>query len=442
MKQIAEQNKTFRGSDPTWANACVGENGNPQIYEYASGYASAANTLLQEVIKNEGSSLYVDTFIYPICFNIRHAIELFLKATAVSLEQLAKIRSTAIPHFDLAGSHDLGNIWNYVREHAMPFDSRYVELLEKLNPYIVDVAETDATGQVFRYPFDLDNKKHLTSVSVINVVILKDRWSIQEKLLRNLNRLNEDLLDEYSWGGFTSKLSRPQLAKIAEALPPRDHWSMPDFSIAKATICKTYNLSSNDFCKALNVIQSRRELAAICSHVVPIAGLDSAALLQFLDIWMEMHDLNKVVALIDDFDPGVEIYQPDAKEIWDYHEKTMKLRDKLVETLKPEAFGALRALFNFDRDEKYSEIFEKLLSQYQKEAEKYSENSAAYLEAARHLLQKTSGITSILNSLNFLGQKELVGVVVDRYKLKEHIDRLIEPSERARARLLQGQAYV
>nr|WP_315227077.1 hypothetical protein [uncultured Albidiferax sp.] len=436
-----KQNATFKGWEPTWANACVGENGNPQIYEYASGYASAANLLLDQVIEKEGRSLYVDIFIYPICFNMRHAIELFLKAAAVSLEQLAKIRSSAIPAFDLTGSHDLGNIWTYVREHASQFDLRYVELLTELNRYVADVAEIDATGQVFRYPFDLDNNKHLTSVSVINVVILKERWAILERLLKNLNRLNDDLLIEYGWGGFTAKLSRLQLAQIAAALPARDQWSLLEFDQVKSDLCKKYTLSSNDFSKALHAIQSRRELAAICGHVIPIPGLDVSALQQFLEIWMKKHDLAKIVAPPSEFDPGRDFVEPNFEEMISYYEESEKLQKELVKTVKPGAFAALRALFYFDREDAFSEVFEKLLIQYQKASAEYANVPASYFNDARHLLEKTSAFVSILNSLNFLGQAEMVNAVVDRYQLHGQVSKLLEPSERARARILQGHLY-
>ena len=39
-------NKTFTGSGPTWANACVGDNGQPNYIEYSKGYSKAANLLL------------------------------------------------------------------------------------------------------------------------------------------------------------------------------------------------------------------------------------------------------------------------------------------------------------------------------------------------------------------------------------------------------------
>lgn len=442
MKQISEQNATFMGCEPTWANACVGENGNPQIYEYASGYASAANVLLDQVIKNKGISMYVDTFIYPICFNMRHAIELFLKAAAVSLEQLANIRSTPIQPFDLSGSHDINNIWGYVKKHASHFDLRYEKLMIELDQHVIDIAEIDATGQVFRYPFDLENNKHLTSLSVINVVVLKKRWAMLERLLKNLHRLNDDLVTEYGWGAFTAKLSRLQLARIAAALPSRNRWSSPEFSQAKSAIRTEYNLSSNDFSKALDVIQNNRELAAVCAHVIPIPGLNATALIQFFDIWTKKHNLKIIIAPSTNMTPDLEFSKPDIDEMILHHEESKKLRKELVEIIKPDAFAALCALFYFDREEKFSKIFEQLLDQYQISSKKYINIPAEYLNDARHLLEKTAAFTSILNSLNFLGQVELVNAVVDRYQIHDHVSTLLEPSNRARAHLLQCRSYV
>lgn len=70
-------NQTFTGSEPTWANACVGDNGQPNYIEYSKGYSKAANLLLNNVLNTRGKE--VDLYIYPICFNMRHSIELRIK---------------------------------------------------------------------------------------------------------------------------------------------------------------------------------------------------------------------------------------------------------------------------------------------------------------------------------------------------------------------------
>lgn len=440
MKQIAGQNATFRSAEPTWANACVGENGYPQIYEYASGFASATNLLLDQVISNEGTTLHVDTFIYPICYNMRHAVELFLKSTAVSLEKLAEIRGRAIPKFDLVGSHDLGKIWTYVNDIAVAFDQRYHTVVEALDQHIIDIASIDSTGQVFRYPFDIGNNKHLTAISVVNVIVLKKRWTELEKHLRHLSHLSDLLVTEYGRGAFTASLSRAQLAKIAAALPARAQWGTDAFSLAKSKVRQKFKLSSNEFCKALKIIQERRELASLCSHVVPIPGLDAAALVRFFDIWLQIHDLREVLAEPDTFDRGLDFFAFDFEGMKAQQVLKHKAVVAMVETIAPETFAALHALFYFQREDQFSEVFEKALRLAQERVKQYAETPAQYANDSRHLLEKTGALSEILNSLNFLGQTTLLNAVVERYHLETYKERLLRPSEHARSRLLQSCA--
>ncbi|MDQ0083776.1 hypothetical protein J2W35_004142 [Variovorax boronicumulans] len=438
MTQMAGQNATFRGDEPTWANACVGENGDPQIYEYASGFASAANLLLDQVISNRGLTLYVDTFIYPICFNMRHAVELFLKSAATSLGRLAEIRGTATPKFDMAGSHDLGKIWAYVKEHALAFDQRYHATIGSLEPYVVDFASIDSTGQVFRYPFDIDNKKHLVALSIVNVIVLKKRWSELEKRLKDLASLGDGLLTEYRWGAFTANLSRVQLAEIAAAMPARAKWNTDAFDVAKTAMQQKFKLSNNEFSKALTIIQGRRELASLCEHVVPIPGVDAASLMRFFDIWLQLHDLDEILAEPETFDPIVDFDAVSLKDMLARHEIKKKAVQEMVENVTPETFAALHALYYFQQDEECSEAFERTLRFAHNVASHYEQSLAPYANDARHLLEKTRAMPDILNSLNYLGQTELVNAVVGHYQLEARRARLLEPSERARARICLG----
>ena len=331
MKHIAQQNSTFRSSEPTWANACVGDNGYPQIFDYASGFADAANLLLDQVIKDHGLSHHVDNFIYPICFNMRHAAELFLKAATVSLQKLYKIRGQAIEPFDLEGSHDLGKIWSYVKSNALAFDERYNKLIEALSRGLNDIAEIDSTGQVFRYPFDRENNKHLVAVSVINIIVIRDQWRPLERQLRNLDRLNDDLLLEYAQGAFTAHLSRYQLGKIAAALPRRESWGTAAFNAAKASIRSTYALSGNEFSKALNIIQECRDLAALFGYVTDIPGLKEESIGRFFDIWSKMHDLGRMLKPVDEnFDPGISFFDMDPEELRRQRELDAALKRELI----------------------------------------------------------------------------------------------------------------
>lgn len=287
------RNQTFRGCEPTWANACVGENGSPQIIDYANGFTAAAHILLDKVIEDEGIHHYVDDLIYPIAFNIRHAIELRLKATAVSLKKLSTYREK-IPDFDLAGSHDIGLIWRYIKENSGSLDKRYAPLIAKLNRYIVDIANVDATGQVFRYPFSNENKKHLVEVAVINLVLLKCKLEKFEKILGQRHDLNIELLEEYALNSHTPKLSRADLFEVAKRLPPRSKWGESNFNDVKERIKAEFSIGSRELSRAIKIIQGHFELAQYI-HATPRLPNTSMPLLDlFLDCWVRLHDLDRI----------------------------------------------------------------------------------------------------------------------------------------------------
>jgi hypothetical protein len=437
MKHINSENSTFQGGEPTWANACVGDNGNPQIFEYASGFASAANVLLSEVIKREGFDFYVDFYVYPICFNMRHAVELFLKGVVENLVQLANIRDVKIPELNVSKSHDLGRIWAYVKENSVAADERYSSVINALDEYVVDIARIDSTGQVFRYPFDVDNKKHLTDLAVVNLILLKKRFNALESQLKELNRLSEALLSEYRWGTFTAHLSRAQLVEMALALPRRDQWGA-GFDDVKNKLKNKYKISSRELSEALKLIQKRHEIAAFIDVVVEIPEVNFQTLKIFIDNWLKMHDIEEIKNPSDlDFEPFDQEEFTFEKMI-KWHEKKEESCDTLMEAMSPECFASIRTLFNFYRESPYSEVFDKLLVIYRGEAERYLEHPNEYKRSAMHLLEKTNAFEGILNSLNFVGQEDLVDSVFSEYGLNEAKARLLETSETLKKRLKEG----
>lgn len=425
-------NNTFRAAEPTWANACVGENGNPQIYEYAAGFASAAKSLLDSVIAEEGLELPVDMLIYPICFNMRHAVELFLKSTVASLGRVAAIRNRKLPPFDMVGTHDLGKVWTYVKEHAGALDVRYRDHVDGLEPYVQDIAELDATGQVFRYPFDTEQKKHLVDVSVINVLVLKQRFEELERRLQQLAKLNDDLVDEYRWGTFTSKLSRAQLVEVARQLPPRAKWREPAFDTTKAALRQAYGLSSTDFSRAICQIEKRHEMASLLGLVVAIPGLTDTLLETFFDEWVNLHGLE---ALRTPQEPKVvSSGEVSVRAMLDWREKRLASASALMATIQPRAFASLEALFYFDREHPLSEAFEAVLEDSLRDAASYND-PLRFRQAVEDLLVKTSALENVVNSLDFLGHGASGDLLLTRYGLLEVRERLLERSASRKRRV-------
>ena len=151
MKSVttAKINSTFCAADPWWANACVGNNGDPSYVDYSQGFSTAANVLIDQVLAGEGIKLSVDTLIYPVCFNMRHSVELRLKGAIQELIEIAEIKALKIS-FDLTGSHDIGNIWSFFKEQSEKIDHRYTFINNLIHSTIHDIASIDATGQTFR----------------------------------------------------------------------------------------------------------------------------------------------------------------------------------------------------------------------------------------------------------------------------------------------------
>lgn len=419
-------NKTFRGSNPTWANACVGENGAPGIIDYASGFATAANVLLDSAIAARGIKLTVDTLVYPVCFAMRHAIELFLKSAAENLIFIGEMRGTTHPSFSHKESHDLHLIWRYVKDHAIATDERLTEIIGKLDEHVLDIAAIDSSGQVFRYPFDLDNKKHLTEISIINFLVLKVRFNEAEQLLIQLTRMTEMLLEEYRRGTFTKKLSRHQLHQLATELPPRTAWKEASFGEVKAALMVKYKLSSNDFCKALTLIQKRHEMAACIGIQVSIPGLTQDALKRFFDQWCKVNELKNVIA-------------PPPPKIVGFAGLHDALQDAanrkaaanaLAKEISPVEFSAIQALFEFEAEAPVSEVFEQVLAIHQKQIDRHRADPDEYLRVLSRMMGKTRAFERILYSLDLLGQTKTLEAVLVRYELEPAREKLLERSQR------------
>lgn len=430
------ENKTFRGSEPAWANACVGDNGSPQIIDYANGFATAAHALIDQVILARGINLSVDQFVYPVCFNMRHAVELHLKATIDKLGIIQSLKGKSVlPEIKIASTHDVKIVWSYITEHAPQIDKRYKPRLRALTEYVGDVAAIDPTGQVFRYPFDTENKKHLVDVAVISMIVLKDRFSKLESLLSDLNYLNEELIDEYHCGSFTSKLSRHDLFELASKLPKRSLWSSDEFANAKVALRNEFTLSSNDFSRALNVIQTNYEMSQLIDAVSPLEELTASTLQAFFDCWTCLHDIEELrKPPTFTLDAGIH----DPSEIFDTLQQEASLRKEIWSSLSSvitsPQLAELSALFYFGNHMQYSEHFAEDREANKKDP-RFSPDRLK--ETAFNLLLKTSALTNVLNSLNFLGQESMVQFLVKQYALDECIDRLLEESNRSKKSLAE-----
>lgn len=270
-------------------NACVGTNGG-QLgdHAYVLGFAQAAMALLRAAIEpphpkesvgsfeglvDDGDvGAYMDALVYPICFSARHHIELFLKR---QIARLAEVRDIDVNRTVLR-DHKLAPLLDELFRVCDKTDSTLRERLEPIEGAIRELDAFDSQGQTFRYRRSNEKELHLQEVSHINLGTL-------EAGLKRLFAATEDFDDyvgalvyEYQQGSFTSKLSREKLVELAKALPPRSSWANSSvFDAVKQEFCQKYDLSSNDFQKAVKRILEGRGLSGhvdvelVLPHLTP-----------------------------------------------------------------------------------------------------------------------------------------------------------------------------
>ncbi|HEF5785743.1 hypothetical protein KGP65_20995 [Burkholderia multivorans] len=433
-------NETFRNAEPSWANACVGDNGSPDIVDYAEGFANAAQVLLEQVLRHRGLKYPTDTFVYPICFNMRHAIELYIKAAIESLRPLVH-HDYHLPEIDVQTSHDIGKLWRHFKEHAIALDSRYKKVIGPLDTAISDFANIDATGQVFRYPFGRENQKHLTELAIINLGVLWMKFPVLIEGLKTLNYQGNVLGDEYRHGTYTARLSRFDLVCIAYRLPPRAAWGTREFDVAKAEIRKHFNISSNEFSRAVKVIEANIEMAAIIEAPRALAHVKTTQLTLYFDSWckfVNLDDLKKRHAPApDESDASLdaEVSNDDSgllEEIRAHAALRAEIWPSLMANISLEALGEIRALYYFSRNNsRHTEEFERERELCIRDLVADPDAGEARLrQSAFYLMDKPLALEHVLNSLLFFGHIDVANEMLQRYELSSYASEVLQRSLR------------
>lgn len=145
MVAAFKQNELFRGlqNDLSRLNACVGNNGGPyDLYDYSWGYFEGTRLLLTDA-KVPGAT--VDVLVYPICFNFRHAVELYIKYV---IADLGRVKGTGQQY---QAGHTLLRNWKKAKKLLSAIDHTAADaaLFEEV---VKHIEEVDPTGQTFRYP--------------------------------------------------------------------------------------------------------------------------------------------------------------------------------------------------------------------------------------------------------------------------------------------------
>lgn len=275
--------ETVFASGPDFAlNACVGHNtGSSDDSGYVTGFAQAALVLIaaakvqyfNDPTTGDEITVYQDALIYPICFNARHHIELFLKR---QIRRVAALRDAEVDE-SILGGHELGKLLEKLNALCESVDRRLPRYLEPLKAAITVFAEVDPTGQTFRYRHSIDDHLHLEHLQHINLAqlegALKDLFAGTEEF----ERQSDALVYEYGQGTTTPELSREELNELAMALPERSEWATSSrFDEVKGDILNRLGLSGKAFSRAVELIQTHYEFAGHIGMQLPRKRLGAA----------------------------------------------------------------------------------------------------------------------------------------------------------------------
>lgn len=429
-------NQTFQPNENDLTNsiAWVGYKDRMARFAYTQGFVDAANLLLNTV-HSEEQTVTVDTLVYPACYLVRHAVELYLKNFLISLrdckyeewERFSDISNCLnVEKF----GHDINGIWECFKNITKQWDSRFTLLVEKVEPIAMDIARIDNTGETFRYSVSINGEKHLAEFEVVGLNQLRINFQKLVGHLQQTDDLFQRLIMEYSFPSrpFTKKLSRYDLFEIAKILPKRDDWIKDEFSTIKEGIKKDFNIGSKEFTEALDKIQGIWETASIIgmlpNGIVPI----------------DYDCLNSFVEIHHAFHPGVEAglqraiendgvieeisFGPDEKAFTfncgDFDSIGFEQARKIAVNLNARQgvfseldkfsiaqIAQISALYYFTRSclfnysEEYNYLYETTLEEYKSAPE-------ALRFTVDHLLRKTDFKREVNRSLRILAQPQLL----------------------------------
>jgi len=296
-------------------------------------------------------------------------------------------------------------------------DRRFKSINANLDYTIRDIANIDATGQTFRYPIDSESKKHLEDIGgTISCRVLFSKFTELEKNLDTLHYFTGYLADEYRFETYTNNLSRADIFQIAKQLPNRSEWSNDEFKEIKKGIISQYQVSSNEFCRACNLVQNNYETAYFINVDLNFLGLTEEQILELLAFWVKLNpnfrDRSPQEFSLTSIDASVfeEMITRDAIK----KETVLALKSSIT----PEYLADLNALFYFARELDFSESYKSIYDNELKIAKLHNNDKKEIARNFLHIFSKCNFIDNLLESLYFLNFIDFAEKIVKLYELE------------------------
>ena len=458
------ENNTFSGAKIIRYNATVGSNGSFEVDDnprsnifYAKGFEVAALEIISLALQSEKLEHSVDYLVYPICFNMRHSVELRLKKFWLDLEILSKFRweklqayrntklsrdnrlakntTEVFPKIKALQLHDIGALWQNISEYAPIIDSRFDNLIDLLSAFIQDIAEIDPTGQTFRYPSDNQSRTHLLDTPLISILILKERFTNLKNAMEFLDELADILIIEYSSCrefdfnkreykkdtriSHTNKLSYFDVINISYSMSKYTGTDKPYYVEAKESIKSSYNLSNNDYDKIVKILQSDIYINNVIGVENNLLHLDLNSLGKLFEL-INMHTpFEEYVGFYFNPNDSSTTHEMGYDKIFNNHfsQRENEALCMVLDSFNDKELSEIIALYLFPKGENNYASYLACVSDKIRSFQLISDNLQERRNIVRHYFEKTNFVQFIITSLYLFNFKGIVCDLTSRYGL-------------------------
>lgn len=156
------------------------------IYVVAQGYATAANILIKEILR-DNTDKKADKLIFPILYNINQAIELYEKSIIVILKEIEK------EEYNIPNSHDIKQHFNEMSANIKKHEAK-TKGLEKhfkvLSNYIDDLYRFIKVDN----KVEMDFSRYPIKPNGDNYFYIEDKDNVTVDI-ENLNTILNEIID-------------------------------------------------------------------------------------------------------------------------------------------------------------------------------------------------------------------------------------------------------
>ncbi|NJP03678.1 hypothetical protein HC823_00065, partial [Candidatus Gracilibacteria bacterium] len=228
-------------------------------------------------------------------------IELSLKHILHNISLISKYKElNIIPIKEY--SHNSKDILATIKKLSQQIDKRLFIHCEDISSYILDFhkAIPDANN-LLRYPWRTKEakEKYIKNDMVFSVSYFRTALNELYKNIESFSQTVEHLQNEYETNTWTKNVSRFEIKKIAQKLPPIKQWQDDVFCSVKESILKEYEISNREFSKILNIIKDHKEFSIHIGINSELSFLNKKDVLNFLNLPVNDYLCNEFLNISD-----------------------------------------------------------------------------------------------------------------------------------------------